>query len=96
MLSNQEIQGVSVMTSEVKTKAMFIANANKEAYSLSATNPFLLQCRYRPFVISREHLLFAVGNIYVYKQSRQNQLKLFPLIAFSISAALNLSVCQPR
>ena len=49
MLSNQEIQGVSVsvMTSEVKTKAMLIANANKEAYSLSATNPFLLQCRYR-------------------------------------------------
>ena len=47
MLSNQEIQGVSVMTSEVKTKAMLIANANKEAYSLSAMNPFLLQCRYR-------------------------------------------------
>ena len=47
MPSNQEIQGVSVMTSEVKAKAMLIANANKEAYSLSATNPFLLQCRYR-------------------------------------------------
>lgn len=47
MLSNQEIQVVSVMTSEVKTKAMIIANANKAGYSLSATNPFLLQCRYR-------------------------------------------------
>ena len=47
MLSNQEIPGVSVMTSELKTKAMLIANANKEAYFLSAANPFLLQCCYR-------------------------------------------------
>lgn len=47
MLSNQEIPGASIMASQVKTKAMLIANANKEAYLLSATNPFLMQCCYR-------------------------------------------------
>lgn len=96
MLSNQEIQGVSVMTSEVKTKAMLIATQTKKLIRCLPRIRFCCNADIDPFVISREHLLFAVGNIYIYKQSRQNQLKLFPLIAFSISAALNLLVCQPR
>ena len=70
ILSNQEIPGVSIMASEVKTKAMLIANANKEAYLLSATNPFLLQCCYRcicskqrTFIICRWKYFMFISNV---------------------------------